>query len=269
MENSVNFSIKNEMQNNNNEDSINIENFLLNKEQLLKINSRPSRFDSSCISHFFNDDADGNADNKKQSYQIPLAPGQQLHQTEQASRECIENTNFEQNFEKFLMDLEDQENYNEIDDVSDSEEPTKDFSFSNQVANGFTLMKCQKIFAQEQSDQITGVLNASADLDQTTGKRKISKSAIPKQQLQILRKLFEINPKWSKTDMVQISQETGLSFKKVYKWQWDRTNQKDLSFLKSMRLKENYWGCIFATHTAPLEAKKIFKIEKLNRQILQ
>ena len=42
------------------------------------------------------------------------------------------------------------------------------------------------------------------------------------EQLQILIKEFQANPDWSKDNMQEVSQKTGLSEAQVYKWGWDQ-----------------------------------------------
>mmetsp|Transcript_1818 Transcript_1818/g.2015 ORF Transcript_1818/g.2015 Transcript_1818/m.2015 type:complete len:224 (-) Transcript_1818:81-752(-) len=42
------------------------------------------------------------------------------------------------------------------------------------------------------------------------------------EQLQILIKEFQANPEWSKDNMQEVSQKTGLSEAQVYKWGWDQ-----------------------------------------------
>ncbi len=42
------------------------------------------------------------------------------------------------------------------------------------------------------------------------------------EQLQILIKEFQANPEWSKDNMQEVSEKTGLSEAQVYKWGWDQ-----------------------------------------------
>ena len=50
-------------------------------------------------------------------------------------------------------------------------------------------------------------------------------------QLQALNNFYKGNKRWTKSSILQISQETGLKENKVYKWLWDQKN-KDLKNAK-------------------------------------
>ena len=50
------------------------------------------------------------------------------------------------------------------------------------------------------------------------------KSKVPDEILEVLLSEYEKNSTWNKQKMNEISKRTGLSYTKVYKWNWDRRN---------------------------------------------
>jgi len=86
-------------------------------------------------------------------------------------------------------------------------------------------------------DQMTPIVQNSTPMTKPKTKQRIKKKPCVDEngkkiirrrkrktyeQLQILIKEFQANPEWSKDNMQEVSEKTGLSEAQVYKWGWDQ-----------------------------------------------
>eukprot|EP00347_Sterkiella_histriomuscorum_P008730 403343971 len=74
------------------------------------------------------------------------------------------------------------------------------------------------------------------------------------EQLKYLQSEFSKNPFWDKQKMTQISQLTGLSETKIYKWNWDRLEQQRYDIQRNNLKNSN-------------SPKIIFKVENLREKV--
>ncbi|CDW74281.1 UNKNOWN [Stylonychia lemnae] len=147
-----------------NEESVEFDNYLLSTEQLQSKNQRPSRFESSCLNYFNDDELIGN---QNQQDQIEMRPGPSNEGIESVSREAIENAYFEQNFIKHFSELQNLEDNNKYSDTSQSDELTKDFSINYHAKSDLSSIQCQSSIISKKGYQILEQENSNSEKPQT------------------------------------------------------------------------------------------------------
>ncbi|CDW72687.1 UNKNOWN [Stylonychia lemnae] len=87
-------------------------------------------------------------------------------------------------------------------------------------------------------------------------------------QYRILQNEFDKNDRWEKSKILELSKTTGLSYTKVYKWNWDKREEKEKNLLANYNELKNSQKVVFQTQVQPIRQKiikpqNIFKLEKL------
>ncbi|CDW74756.1 UNKNOWN [Stylonychia lemnae] len=97
---------------------------------------------------------------------------------------------------------------------------------------------------------------------------KIKIKFVSDSQLKILQNEFDKNNKWTKTKIQELAEITGLSYSKVYKWNWDRREEKERNILTNYNILKYSKGVVFQTQAesqslAILQSQNLFKTEKI------
>lgn len=143
-----------------------------------------------------------------------------LYDTQKRKNDII-NNNAQRNINNNRIDLK-----NEIRKKNCNLQISHQFIFSSPR----NIKKPKKIFECSGSTIATNCSNRS-----NNKKRRFRKN---NEQLSLLKKFYNEHKSWSKNQIKEISQKTGLKENKVYKWLWDQRN-KEMKLAKFVVKKGN------------------------------
>ncbi|CDW89636.1 UNKNOWN [Stylonychia lemnae] len=254
------------------------------------LNPLPNRYWESILSSsFFNMNhlKDQDQDAKQIKIQNNRSSTQLVHRIESNNRI---NQHQVQTYEKIkhLLDLsvddskteQDEEVFSEFDDDGNDDEDGGNVELSScselPVQNGQVVTRSMTNTRQLMSiiENLNQPLNKSDNnrkesQSQNHKEQKPLKSRVPDDQLHILMKEYEKSTNWSKQQISNIAKKTGLTYSKVYKWNWDRRNTDYQQCLKQVFEKKHYQGHIFKVQDnhqrQEKKPAKLFQVNKVSQ----
>ena len=130
-----------------------------------------------------------------------------------------ENKNFN-NINNNIIDLSQKIENKKINIVNNRNSPLSNSKLNNKGEDKFSSPKNKK---PKKIFECSGSTLATNSSKLSTRKRRFRKN---NEQLIILSQFFNENKHWSKNQIKEISQKTGLKENKVYKWLWDQKNKE-------------------------------------------